>query len=548
MKDYQANANNNSAGRETVSKHRTDRPPEPENGLTLEELSKDYEETLEPYVRYLVREDDGRQYQTELIHYDARIPDDAIAASGVYLLDQYQIGEILHGTPPKVRISQGITRDVQNQCHDDGRVVYPVVAESDALQPEDKTEAQTIIDWLITFADDWLDFNVEYELYYSGGRSIHLHTDRFVSSDALDGLQRLAEDFKEETGAKLDTGIYDKHSLFRLIGVRHRETDRYKVRIDTNVDRTDCLRAAKTAPEEKRLPYDLPPPRQDDGSLDEAVLPGSKDSSLPLSCPGKYVSGPLPPEIRDRTETWVYKGEWMDEANEGDDQTDAEPFSPYKKTSDEKSRSVIVMEQIGGLRQNRETENIYVPARIEYAVGGGDGSFIRYNSDSLVYLSPLDYQKWKHEPGDTVVIIGGRSGNSIILEVAPDFAVDVSNRLEAEGREATLKFLSDFGYEVGSSGLNPSQYDTGGKTSEFEATEAAKTKQRIDSGDYEPPRNQVRQVCCRLLKIDGWDAAWQWCQDVYGDGFDPEVTHTELSDIIEQYPDDYPHVTVPEEP
>jgi hypothetical protein len=423
----------------------------------------------------------------------------------------------------------------------DGRSAYAFVAESDTL--EDGTEAQTIIDWLSTFAEDWVGVD-EYSFHYSGNRSIHLHTSKFISADELDDLRQMAKEFNEECNADLDTSVYKKNAQFRLIGAEHQKTGMHKVPITANADRADCIKAAQQPPDRKQWPFTLPrPTHHDEDTLDRLA------SQFPLSNPptshyrpGFAAMSPLPSEIEGQVLRGVYKSPKEGSVDFG---PYARPFSPYKKTGTSNRRSIIVMKQDGGLRQDRNTRDIYVPAQIKYAVGGGDGSFTRSESKSLVKLSPRDFQKWVYEEGDTVIIIGGNSGSSRIFEVEEITAILVSNALEVEGRTKALEILSNRGYEIGSSGYHGSRFhDESQRAGE---TDAAKIKREIESGTRERTYENILRVACRLLRIEGWDAAYEWCRETFGTDFDPKRTHKQLKDLVETY-DDYSHVAVPEEP
>lgn len=506
--------------------------PAPENATAVSE----FEKTHAAYIRYLFYEDNEFQ-QGNLVSVRQPIPKDAKAVStGVYFLTADQEDRLHEGVPSKI---------IQNECHGDGRAAYSIVAESDKL--EDGAEVQTIIEWLSTFAEDWVGVD-EYSFYYSGNRSIHLHTDAFVPADEVDGLKRLAEEFNETDGADLDTGIYTRNAQFRLIGAEHRETGLHKTLIAPDADRRDCIKSSQRAPEQIRWPFELPTPSHHDEHTPRQVEVEASPSTPPLSHyrPGFDDIVPLPAEIDRQALRGVYKGRSHRSVESAENESEyARPFSPYKKTGDGNGRSVIVMEQVGGLRQDRGSREIHVPARIRYAAGGGDGSFTREASDSLVTLSPRDYRKWDFEAGDLVVIIGGNSGSSRIFRVEEITARLVVLALENEGREKALEVLSNRGFEVGSAGYNNSQYHAE-KGSDGE-TEAARLKRGIEKGTRERTYDNIVRVVCRLLRIEGWDAAYGWCRDLFGQDFDAEQTHEHLERLVEMY-DDYSHIDIPEAP
>lgn len=513
--------------------------PEPENALAPE----DFDETHAAYIRYLLN-DDGDLRQGDLTLAGRPVPEDAVAVStGVYFLTPDQENR-RHWKTPGARFGHDIPSDIQNECNANGRVAYAIVAESDAL--ENGAKVPTIIDWLSTFTEDWLDID-EYTFYYSGNRSIHLHTQKFVSTDGIDDLRRMALEFNDVHGADLDTSIYQGNPQFRLIGAEHRKTGLHKTPIPTDADLDDSIRAAHNPPEQKRWPYELPPPSQHDedqlASLNR-LLPPSPSPPESHYRPGIADIAPLPAEIGTQVLRGLYKG--CSPGSGSPERSEyARPFSPYKKTGNGTGRSVIVMEQVDGLRQDCVSRDIHVPARIEYAVGGGDGIFTRENSESLVTLSPPDFRKWDFEVGDTVIVIGGNSGKSRLFGVEEITARLVATALKSTGRDKALEVLANRGYEVGSSGYNASQYHETTETTG--GTEAANIKHGIEDETRERSYANILRVACRLLRIDGWDSAYDWCRDILGADFDPVETHNKLETIVEAY-DDYAHVTVPEAP
>jgi hypothetical protein len=121
------------------------------------------------------------------------------------------------------------------------------VAESDAL--EDGIEATEVSQWLVTFADDYLGID-EYDLYFSGNRSIHLETDRWTDADGWQSLKELVRAFNRETDGDLDTAIYSSLPQWRRIGVKHRKTGLRKVPIDADDTRSELVSKANRGHEE----------------------------------------------------------------------------------------------------------------------------------------------------------------------------------------------------------------------------------------------------------------------------------------------------------
>lgn len=525
--------------RGTSPRLKSDNPAKPANALS----SNEFDERLGAYVRYLIDTAEGVR-QWDLAQAGSPPPEKAKAVStGIYFLTAEQEDRIHWNTPP-ARLGQGIAKQIQDECNESGRTAYAVVAESDALEPSEKTKAQTIIDWLSRFAENWLGID-EYFFYYSGNRSIHLHTRKFVCPNGLDLLRQVAEEFNNTYGAQLDTSIYNPNSQFRVIGAKHRKTGLYKAPISEDATRAECIREAQNDPDQKEWPFELPSSdtTSDSAPRMEPDLTRNRTASTHYR-PGIGNTSPLPREFRSRVLWGLYKEENLDSPVDSTPggSSFAEPFSPYKKTGDSNQRSVIVMNQIGGIRQHRWNRDFYVPARINYAIGGGDGSFTRGNSKSLVELSPRDARKWDFSPGDTVVIIGGNSGSSRLFVLDENTGARIAAILEDEGRDRVLDALFERGYEVGSPGNNSTRSIT---AQDFEETEAAKRKREIEQRVRKPNYDDCLRVACRLLKIEGWQSAEEWFRNVMGADYDPEKTYERLKTIVETYPD-YSHVDVPE--
>lgn len=123
--------------------------------------------------------------------------------------------------------------------------------------------------------------------------------------------------------------------------------------------------------------------------------------------------------------------------------------------------------------------------------------------------------------------------------------------------ELTLEYIKGFDYDTGSPGpkgdrdpgVPPGWAETDPREELKTETEAMRLKRQIERDGLQSVSNTYEallRVTCRLLRIDGWDGAWNWLQDVLGDDFDAADTHQKLEDIVEQYPDSYGHVTLPE--
>ena len=147
-------------------------------------------------------------------------------------------------------------------------------------------------------------------------------------------------------------------------------------------------------------------------------------------------------------------------------------------------------------------------------------------------LSRRDAEKWEFDEGDVVVIIGGRSRNSRLFDLTTDETVAdaVEKALRYEGRDVALEALSTFEYDVGDAGWNgPNR-----QSRSTAPTNASRLKREVDNGQRDHDDYEVlRDVSGRLLSIGGWDKAWSWIEDTFGDEFDPEVTHKYLSTFVD---------------
>lgn len=523
----------------------------PEGGVSIDELSG---EKLHAHVRYASIDENGEFYQeSSLRSVSEHTPENAnFVSTGIYLLTSDQEDRLHEGVPPK---------EIQNECNDDGRVVYSVIAETDELRKDGswqkgKTEAECI-EALKSFAEEWLSIN-EYEFYFSGNRSIHLETDQYVTAEGLSRLKEEAEEFNQQSEVKLDTSVYNPNSVFRIEGAEHRKGDgceAYKREISESgeIYFGDEL--------EKQTFHNLPTPEEhigdshlDNDRWDRSIqnypyyTPNSHTTApQPHCCPGDVSIEPIPQEFDNQLLGGYLKNN-EDQDYLGLDRTpdyeEIVPFSPYKKSGGEKGRSVIVAKQVDSPLCLMENEGkAHIPAEIKSAVGGGDGSYNRSDTDTtLIELSSKDYAKWDYESGDYVVIIGGRSGSSRIFNPTEKVAGRVHGKLKREGREAALEFLSESGYEVGESGYNGDRSTVSSSSGE---TEAMKIKHGIENGTREKSYDNILSVVCRLLRLEGWDAAYEWCRDVFGSGFDSEETYDRLKGIAEFW-DDLDHVNVPE--
>lgn len=80
-------------------------------------------------------------------------------------------------------------------------------------------------------------------------------------------------------------------------------------------------------------------------------------------------------------------------------------------------------------------------------------------------------------------------------------------------------------------------------------TEAGEYQRRAEQGGIEAlSHNERFKIACRLLKKYHWKPVWNWFREQYGSSFKPMVTWIYLQSVVEQYPSDYQHITVPSPP
>ena len=202
---------------------------------------------LFPHVRYGFV-DDGKFKQGPLVSLSESIPKDAITIStGIYFLT----------VDEKQRVNRGFSsKKIQNTCENAGRVAYSVVAESDAL--EEGASVSTVVDWLTSLASELGIQNSGYRLFYSGNRSIHLHTDYFIRHQDLSRLKEDIKSFNESESADLDDSIYSAKSQFRLTGTEHNKTNLSKIQTSGKEDIQDLVKKAGGATNNLSSPYSLP--------------------------------------------------------------------------------------------------------------------------------------------------------------------------------------------------------------------------------------------------------------------------------------------------
>ena len=456
-----------------------------------------------PHVRYGWVTDDGFKQQYKLTPLDQDPPEEAQFYSPVvYFVSESQEERLSEGTPPK---------SIQKQCEMDDMAFYNVVAESDALDPfkDNAVEGEEVANWLKEFAEEYVGTG-NYQIVYSGNRSLHLHTDMWVRFSNLGKLKGLANSCMNETDAQLDTSVYSSVPQFRMMGAKHDRTGLYKVPIERDFSRSNLIRQSQSGSSNTTR----------NGTFTYYGAGNGNTDSL-LTEIGNHLLIPL---IKENADVERYSGK---------------PFSPYAKAEGGEC-SICILSVMSETVE--EGNKHYARGYIDQAVGA-DGQFERYNSYSKVLLSQIDARKWDFQRGESVVIIGGRSHNSKMFEIGDDEVALLKEELQNEDRQSALSLLERWGYDTGERVKHSDNY----RNSSEGGTEAAYLKQQIDRGEMKPGYDGIFRVTCRLLKIDGWTAAKEWIERTLGEDFKPKENHERMKAIVEEY-EDYNHVQIPPEP
>lgn len=493
---------------------------------------------LIPCVRYGSSSDSEPTQFPTLRPVHAPIPEEATTVSPIYYLTEEQLKRQDDRTNPyAVSGDHPIAKYLQDECETARRVLYPVIVESDS-----EVNLDEMASGIVKFVEEVLDVDPgHYTVWYSGGRSIHAHVATFVDASGWDQIKQIAEEFNESEGSdvELDTGIYKPKQQFRLPGVEHQEKEGLKVQIEPEWPHDRIFREAhsrdRDVPETffdvlaETVPALINPLDQSELLDGESVEDcGVKEpQQVPMH---QREQPPSDPDLRPD----YY-------------QHNAHVVSPYANAEADDLHSVTVVRVMG--ESFRRAGEYFAPCDVLGAIGG-DGEYRVFDDQPVarpVKLSGHDIQKWDYERVDYVVILGGRSRRSRILEVDKVEAMLIAGWLESEGRQAALRQLEDWNYDTGSTGMN----GTGSSEGSVNPSEAAEIQRRIEREGIEAVDNEydaLFRVACRLLRISGWDRTWEWFREQLGDQFDPEKTHYRLSKIVDCYSEDYDHVAVPPQP
>lgn len=513
-----------------------------------------------PLVRYGFTQDDGSQYQELTLRsvYEP-IPENATTSSAIYFVTDSQLKRLENcaDNPFRCKGSGNIAKKIQDECENADRVRYPIYAESDAH--EDGVPFTTMIEWIQGFIEETLGVSAtECTFWYSGNRSIHVHLSKFLSHSQIVDVREQAKQYCEESGAELDTGIYKAKQMFRLPGVIHRKSAGalQKAQIDPSWENDKIIYASSRDHARPDSYLDM---------LETTFTPrvDGDEFALTLDAPkGEGIEVPLIEQAEYPEEPYDVP-EWM--------QYNGAQFSPYALAAGN-PRSVAALEIKGGAfaRKGKRGGAPMVPAYFFGAVGC-NGHYTKEAEHAPLQISEgtdKDYEKWidhGFEAGDYVVIIGGQSRRSIIHSVSKTEALQTGYHLirSGGGRQAALTYLTEAGYDIGSSGS--ASHSEGKTTSRSgsrdgepltiysareETTNEAEQYQWIaeNEGVDELSYEDFNLIAHRLLRY-GWDPSWEWFKEQFGSEFDPVKTWTQFRSIVEEEGyNEYDDVEVPEKP
>jgi len=502
---------------------------------------------LTPYTRHGTDTEGGKHQYPQLHCIYESPPAEARYHGPVYFLtkDEVRYHDEIINEGAEYKFSDGsIATVLQEQVKDEGRVLYPVKIESDEVRNKG---IGMVRQWLFEFTDQYLPVSpVDCTLYYSGGRSIHLHAPLFVSEiDKFEQIKELVSEFNSDTAAKLDTATFKEKQQFRIPGTEH-HSGGSKIQIGWNWSKG---RIAREINQSQPSPPDLYAyVLERDFGCGIFHLFANVDQYLfnPTTTDDSPTVDPLPWEPSQPK----YAGNDSEKWKAYNDQY----FSPYAKARTHE-RSVFVGRVIGGefIRRNDPERRILIPCFAHFALGG-DPEFHYHCKHLPLYLSEPDYAKRVYTPGERFLIIGGGNGESRIFEINAGLAsilhtavIDKSYSKELnfeEGKDIvfdTLDTWTDF--DLGSGGKNGPRGERSADSGRSADTRAAHLQRQIEQHGLESltaEYDQMFLIACRLLKSRGWDGTVEWFKRVYGDEFNPQKTRSHLRRIVEQWPGQYP--------
>ena len=240
------------------------------------------------------------------------------------------------------------------------------------------------------------------------------------------------------------------------------------------------------------------------------------------------------------------------------DRRNNDPYSPYSYTDDRRSVSLFTVKGEVFVRENEEGEEIaYVPSRIYAAVNGplddGIAKFETWENqrNRPVRLSKKDHEKWDFEKGDMILMIGGQSRSSRMIEIPSSVDRDSIRGCllhdskwceeDKDGRELFFDNYSDLAGSSGKNGPYRSNNDTNADSEDTDPSpsRAQRLQEIAEEGDVEDDLSHQDRlhVGNRLLDVRGKGGAREWFREQYGPDFDREITEKFLNSILAKYPD-----------
>lgn len=248
----------------------------------------------------------------------------------------------------------------------------------------------------------------------------------------------------------------------------------------------------------------------------------------------------------------------------------AKEFSPYA-LADGNSRSVAALKVKGTPFARKEVTagnssrpvHALIPAFFYGARGCAGEKFTKTDEHAPLQLSKTDYGKWMDkgfQPGDHIVIIGGRSRSSIIHHVDLQTAIVIGDTLTGENgsRDEALDYLKNLGYDIGSAGrtkprsltkeLAKPRSSSGSVPRKIKLTEARQFKQQAERDGVKSLGHWDRWRVAAFLLRQGWDPAWEWFRIRFGAEFKPDVTWTQFKSVLDRGLEGHEHVSLPPKP
>lgn len=511
----------------------------PYDEITKSKASIRIPERLTGFVRYAETNENGAPDQIHRLHrLSEPIPPNADFVSPIYLLTDEQT--ILHDkllADDKrfcVQDYTSIAPKIQTECEKDGRVLYPILIESDTEVPHYEMRAE-----LKQFIREVLEIKPSRgKWFFTGGTSLHVHLPYHVSNETdLIRLRRETKQYNENAKVTVDASNFIKKNLIRLPGAKHHNTGIEKTPIsfkfpDKQLQKLIAqLKAGVFEEQSGRITHTVGTTEIRHYSLIEELCL-TDDISTPI------IEQRDSPIGRKNFKLWK--------------RYNRHPFSPYANTGNGR-RSIVVGKVKGGLfcrkkgiSGNRQKQT-YVPMFVDGAVSA-DGEFTMWDENAPIQLSEPDREKWDYHDGNIIVLIGGQSRSSRIIQLENSFTRNIIYGIllndseefwtELDGRKNAFEYLEDLGYNTGSAVLNSSDKDSVNTGKESKRSDAFEIQRQAEKGDIESLTHEERlTVANRLLRIRGWDETIDWFQTQYGNRYDEAITRKFLRTLAMKYED-----------